>query len=271
MTFQEAINTPPEQLLNELFINKVLVIRNSDNIESYANLMKQLGRAVSYEGAQYNSFHPTGYPEVIRIANLYIHGKCIGVHEEGEKFYLTQWHTHFSYKKNNKVISSLQAHQVHKVKDGTGTQFLDCVAGLNILREALVSKKIDLGINVADLDSLVVNHVYGNSNKFQHTEVVTHPLIINHPITNEQSIYAVSSTAISFDKFNQNESQLILGKIQNFLAEYAPCYTHEYKEGDIVIWDNLTTIHRGPVLKASTDEDDCRILYLMNVDWSCGN
>ncbi len=267
MTFQESIEISSAMLLEELFTNKVLVLRNSGNIENYVNLMKKLGKIIAYDGPQFDSFHPPGYPEVLRIANLYIDGKGIGVHEEGNKFYLTQWHTHFSYKTENKVVSALQAHQIHQLQDGSGTEFIDCVGGLNTLREAIAYKSIDLGVDLAALDALVVKHAYGNANKYQQDNYVKHPLIINHPVTNQQSIYAIASTAIGIEGFSTDESKIILDKIQNFLAENAPRYVHEYQKGDIVIWDNLTTLHRGPVIKASTSANDCRILYLTNVDW----
>ena len=45
-------------------------------------------------------------------------------------------------------------------------------------------------------------------------------------------------------------------------------YKHIYKPGEIVIWDNISTIHRGLKIKASNNEKDMRLLFRMNIKYN---
>lgn len=66
----------------------------------------------------------------------------------------------------------------------------------------------------------------------------------------------------------REESLRILDILFNWLVAEAPRYEHTYMPGDIVIWDNLSTLHRGPDIPATEDESDYRLLYRINVDYS---
>jgi taurine dioxygenase len=62
-------------------------------------------------------------------------------------------------------------------------------------------------------------------------------------------------------------SHRILDSLVDFLVQQAPRYRHAYRPGDIVIWDNLSTLHKGPPIPKSEGGADARLLYRMNVDF----
>lgn len=72
------------------------------------------------------------------------------------------------------------------------------------------------------------------------------PLFIKHPITGKTSIYlSTPKRCTALSGVSESESEEII----NFLYEYATksdnVYRHEWQANDLLMWDNLCTMHRG--------------------------
>jgi taurine dioxygenase len=75
---------------------------------------------------------------------------------------------------------------------------------------------------------------------------VEHPVIINHPVTNKKSIFVNWTHTDLIKGMAQEKSDSLL----NHIYEHCKCseftYSHHYKEGDLIVWDNASTLHTGP-------------------------
>lgn len=85
-----------------------------------------------------------------------------------------------------------------------------------------------------------------------------HPILLVHPKTKQMVIYVSGPTnRIKLSGENLKQSQLLLAKYQALITQPKNIYQHHYRKGDLVIWDNLSTLHRS----AGNYGDQPRLLY----------
>ena len=74
---------------------------------------------------------------------------------------------------------------------------------------------------------------------------VSHPLAMLHPISRRTILYADPGYTVSIDGMDKRES----GKLLDFLFQHQVQpqfqYAHRWAEGDVLIWDNLQTLHNA--------------------------
>lgn len=271
LELQHAMELPPATFKRLVADHQVAVVKTRDlAVEQFVSLMTRLGTPVHHMLEQ---FCLPGQRAVLKISNLYRDGKAQGVHEGG-----AYWHTDMSYKTHNKVLTALWAVQVPS--QGGDTEFIDCAAGLDLVRGA---HGLSASLRKLDLNTAQVHHAFGNRDALRNSAAlsqalnarqasaleshVTHPLVTVHPLNARPSLYAVGGTAMGLAGKTRAESLELLDELFDFLQTHAPRYRHRYEVGDLVIWDNLSTLHRGPEVPASEDTHDCRMLYRMNVDY----
>lgn len=274
--FDEIFNDKATHYLNSLLhVGKVLILRDKKiSLEDYHRLMLSIGEP-EYHVLQ--NFSVDGYKDIIRISN-YINpeGEQEGILDGG-----TYWHTDMSYKPSLGIATALMS--LREPIYGGYTQFIDMVDALNVLR-----LNSDLVIKIesicgTSLDNIRVHHAFGNRrtilNPSAPNQLLTsdqqktlapaiHNLVQVHPYTGQQSLFAISGTAFCFDEISQEVSLKLLNELEDFIIENSQFYQHHYSPNDIIIWDNLLTLHRGYAIKPSHDIQNSRLLYRMNVNYS---
>ncbi len=72
-----------------------------------------------------------------------------------------------------------------------------------------------------------------------------HPVFLTHPITGQKSLYCNPGFAIRINELAQAESDDMLRFL--FAHQLQPKYrwTHRWTENDLLVWDNLGTIHQA--------------------------
>jgi len=275
LTLAEALAEPVVALKQAISRAKVLVISNQDlDVAPYVQLMRTLGTPVYHVLAKYCL---ADYREVLTVTNLHQDGQALGVHEGGG-----YWHTDMSYKTANTVFTSLLAVQVPQAHGET--EFIDCVAALNQVRQWQQSPSCPGCLQGLELDRLQVRHRFGNRDVLRNAQAavqtldgkeagtleqaVLHPLVLLHPLARSASLYAPAATAMQIEGVSPTLSHCILDCLVDFMVQHAPRYQHAYCPGDIVIWDNLSTLHKGPSIAKSEGGADARLLYRMNVDFT---
>ncbi|KAA8711611.1 TauD/TfdA dioxygenase family protein [Pseudomonas cannabina] len=270
----DALHMSDTELRHEVAQSKVVVIANKDvAVEPYVRLIRRLGTPVLHV---LEKFCLSDYREVLAITNVYKDDQPLGVHDGG-----AYWHTDMSYKSANTVFTSMLS--VHVPVLGGQTEFMDCVAGLQAVQQWMNSRECPEFIQALDLDALDVYHVFGNRDVLRNTDAksqslndseiqhvngaVLHPLVTVHPLSGAHSLYATAGTSMRIKGLPDALAHRVLDTLLDFLVLHAPRYEHKYQPGDIVIWDNLSTMHRGPVIPKSVGGDDARLLYRMNVDF----
>jgi alpha-ketoglutarate-dependent 2,4-dichlorophenoxyacetate dioxygenase len=166
------------------------------------------------------------------------------------------WHTDASFDDNRAVYSMLSAHAIPPF--GADTHFADMRAAYNALPEA---KKIAI-------DGLVAEHSIWYSRKLGGLTDVTeaekatrpashHKLVHLHPKSGKPSIY-LASHASHIVGWPFEKGRALLDELTGFATQDRFVYSHKWRLGDIVMWDNLATMHRATPFEDTKYKRDMR-------------
>jgi taurine dioxygenase len=85
---------------------------------------------------------------------------------------------------------------------------------------------------------------------------VSHPVIRTHPVTKRSSIFVNWAHTDYIEDMSAEESDELLDYIYEHCRKAEYVYTHEYRPGDLIVWDNACTLHSNTAKKLS----DIRIM-----------
>lgn len=187
--------------------------------------------------------------EISRISNVDLNNKKLPYDDKKVIFDRgnNTWHADSSFKETPSKISILSAREVPE--EGGGTDFIDARYAL----ETWNKKPRKYSLN--DLKNCICEHsiVYSRMNntgdifddKFkQDMPYVKQKLIRIHPYTKKPAFYAGShcSHILGWDK---EESRTLIKEINDWIIEAGCIAKHEWKTGELVLWDNRRVLHRG--------------------------
>jgi taurine dioxygenase len=227
--------------LRELWArHPVLVVRrqalSERELADFSALFGPLERVVRTEWAS-----PV-VPEVGLISNLKDgRAQPIGGLGDGE----LQWHSDQSYMMNPATGAALYA--VELPPEGGTTSWLDLAAayaGLPDRLKRLVEGRHGVFSYVRRLAGYQgVDRVISSEAK-RKTPPVLHPLVHTHPVTGRKALYLDSTTTIGIEGMDGVSGSALLDEIYSFATRPEFVYRHEWQVGDVVMWDNGSTMHR---------------------------
>ncbi|MBM3486279.1 MAG: TauD/TfdA family dioxygenase [Alphaproteobacteria bacterium] len=163
-----------------------------------------------------------------------------------------QWHTDMSFHPVRATYSLLSAHEVPP--DGAApTEFADMRAAYDALPAAMKAR----------LDGLVAAHSYWHSRvlgggpapteeELRSRPPACHRLVHTHPGSGRKALYLASHIA-GIVGMAEAGARSLLAELTAFATDRRFVYSHAWRVGDVVIWDNLATMHRA------TPFDDCNV------------
>jgi taurine dioxygenase len=196
-----------------------------------------------------NQFHEPGFPEVMVLSNMAVEGKPIGLGDAGQG-----WHTDMSYSNDIALANVLYAVKV-PARDGRplgDTQFRNMHAAYDDLSAEIKAR----------LEGRTATHDFAKFWDMMRARPgslrapltpeqrakkppVSQPIFRRHPITGRTVLYANVGYTMFIDGMDPLES----GQILDFLfrhqehAEYL--YAHHWSVGDVLMWDNIGTVHNA--------------------------
>ena len=151
------------------------------------------------------------------------------------------WHSDSSFKPVAALASLLSARIVPPV--GGNTDFASARAAYDALPD---QRKAELeGVTVlhrmthVDMEN---DKGYRDEDKKRH--VVTHPLIRTNPVNGRKALY-VGSHAQEIVGMPVEDGRRILEELTAFCTQPQFVYSHAWRDGDAVMWDNRCTLHRA--------------------------
>ncbi len=78
----------------------------------------------------------------------------------------------------------------------------------------------------------------------RHGPSTIHPMVIMQPETGEPSLYLGRRKDTCIPGVPQPESDRLLNILWSYATATSVSFCHEWQQGDVVLWNNLTTIHR---------------------------
>ncbi len=251
------------KLTNALVKRKVLLFRKQYlNTEQYA----QFGR--SWTGTtridSFTEMHVPGYDDINIIGNV---GELFANPEyrNGASF----WHTDCAAE-----------------PDPDATTMLYCIEAPEQHGETIIADmqsaydKLDSEVRI-QIDSLVAHHCYagakpiiGGRESWEHpltpvTEQtanlfpapVTRPLVRAHSVSERKGLYAPAGSMFAIDGLESEAAHQLMRRIKLHAIDQQFCLSHRYRPGDLLMWDNTSTLHFGPITEAATGSHDRRLLH----------
>ena len=160
------------------------------------------------------------------------------------------WHTDSSFKAPTAYTSMLYARSIPPI--GGHTEYADLRAAFDALPPARKQK----------LEGLIAQHsIMFSRAKLGFTEFtateranfapVRRPLVRTIPQSGRDSLYLASHVG-NIEGLPDAEATALMQELTEFATQRQFVYTHRWRVGDLVMWDNRCTMHRG------TEFDDTR-------------
>jgi len=182
---------------------------------------------------------PPGYPEVYVVSNVRAaQGEPIGALGDGE----AAWHTDMSYAPQPPDASMLYALEIPPA--GGDTCFCSMKAALTKLPAGLLDRIKDLNIkHDGTYDSGGnVRKGLAASDDPRKSVGTPHPIVIAHPVSGDRALYLGRRRNAYVVGLALDESERLLDALWSQVE--AVVYRHRWAVGDLVLWDNRTTMHR---------------------------
>jgi taurine dioxygenase len=187
-----------------------------------------------------NEYHKAQYPEIFELSNIGPDGKPNAVHPDRGTLF---WHTDASWRAKPALATILYGEKVPS--NGGHTMFADMIGAYEALGRAERERYLSLRV-LHDLNVSRRKAGYPDMTEAQRREVppVVQPLVRLHPPTGRKAIY-LGSHGQEFLDMPEVESRGLMERIMNHCTEPRFIYEHVWQAGDLVMWDNRATLHRG--------------------------
>ena len=204
---------------------------------------------ISVGASIYNGKRPRrlDHAQLSDISNLDESGKILEPGDIRRLINLSNqlWHTDSSFKKTPASASLLSAQEVTPV--GGATEFADMRAAWDALDPVTQASIVDL-VAVHDYfysRALTGFDLDGIPDEWRQMQPpVQQVLVRSHSGSGRRSLYLASHIK-SIVGLSQEESQELLDKLMAFATQPRFVDRHRWRVGDLVIWDNRCTMHRG--------------------------
>ena len=165
--------------------------------------------------------------EIFIVSNVKENGQAIGALGNAE---LT-FHSDLSYLHKPGTLSMLYAIEIPE--EGGNTYWCDCYAAY----EALSNKMKQHLVGVRAVHKHYVEE--------QNPEIpASHPIVCTHPKTGRKALYVGPHLTDHIEDVTQEESEKLLGQLYEHALRPEFVYTHQWRIGDLVLFDNRCTMHR---------------------------
>ena len=184
---------------------------------------------------------PEGYPEVYVVSNvLDDKGAPIGALGAGEAV----WHTDMSYLPLPPDASMLYALEIPP--SGGDTWVLGMQAAWTALPAALKAKLRDRRIKhdgTYNSGGYLRKGVTPSDDPHQ-APGAWHPAVLRHPVTGAPSLYLGRRRNSYVEGLAPAESEALLDALWAHIEHPEFRYQHRWRVGDLLLWDNRSTMHR---------------------------
>jgi len=192
-----------------------------------------------------NSKSRLAYPELIDVGNIDNDGGLLPEDDRRRAYARGNllWHTDVSFDANRATLSLLAAHVIPP--EGADTEFADMRAAYDALPETMKKK----------VDSLVVEHsiwysrALAGMSDVSATEQATRPpshhgLVHVHPGSGRKVLY-LAAHASHIVGWPLDEGRALLAELTTHATQPQFVFRHQWQLHDLLVWDNLATMHRA--------------------------
>ncbi len=251
-----------EALLAAFFAHQVMVVpKQTLTPGDFARFAQLFGRPQPHILRQLR--HPE-HPEILPLSNVFKDGEPTGVYDGA-----AYWHTDMSYEEEPGSVTLV--YSIQAPEQGGETCFANMYRAYETLPETTKRR----------IDGLTVLHHYGNRTDLEESSRtsasplsedqkkqvtnVYHPLVRRHPVTGRKALYAVAGSSFGIVGMPDDEAIALLDELKAHATQPDFVYRHRYAVGDVVAWDNFSTLHSATLIPPATGPRDTRLLHRISV------
>jgi alpha-ketoglutarate-dependent taurine dioxygenase len=154
------------------------------------------------------------------------------------------WHTDKSYHAVPSLMTML--HAVKLPPAGGDTQFANMVLAYRALPEAMKQRLAGLrAIHSWEASRLASGSRPAGEDEKRERPPVSHPIVRTHPETGEKALYIGTHAAGGVEGMDLAEGKALLAELLAHATREEFVYTHHWRPGDLVMWDNRALLHRA--------------------------
>ncbi len=231
----------PQETIAEIwkmFVDHTVVLFRGQKLEQpdLVRATSQFGECGEYDRPA--AFHTSGQkkvlPQIMLITNIRENGEPIGSLPDGE-----MWFHHDTIHRETPHKATL-LYSVEIPTSGGNTVFSNLMAAYDALPvdlgQALEGRKVYNAFSYGSVKK-------GDPNAVKARSHAIHPAIRICPDNGRKAIYVDRLMSQHILDMPEAESDAILSRVYDFIEQDEFCYDHVWKKGDVLMWDNRTSVH----------------------------
>jgi taurine dioxygenase len=185
-----------------------------------------------------------GRPEVLVISNIFRDGRPVGYYNNDDE----EWHADYSWHSGQASLGSM-LYCLQAPAEGGATLFADATAAYEELPEAVAVRLEGLHA-VHSLTYLAQRQRECTPERAAPPAAEAHlpadvlqPLVRTSPVTGRRSLLLGTMEIRGVAELDQAEGRALLEELAAHVARPRYRYRHQWRVGDLVVWDNLAVLH----------------------------
>ncbi|MFD4944192.1 TauD/TfdA dioxygenase family protein [Streptomyces sp. NPDC058239] len=200
-----------------------------------------------------------GFLGLTVISNIVEGGEHVGIYDGDDE---EEWHADNSFKPE--LTAATMLYSVITPELGGETRFADATRAYADLRPAVRQRMEGMRAvhSIQQLGALQSQASGGQSSVAAgslagHAEV-EHPLVLTHPVTGARSLLLGSMVIRCVTGLSEEAIRALIDELLEHTTSAPYVYSHRWSQGDLVVWDNLATLHTASPCDSSRHS---RLLY----------
>ena len=225
-----------DAIVDAFLEHHILAFRDQDlSKEAQLAFTRRFGEIEEHVGRLPNG---RKYPLLHVIHNLDEDGKPIRI--SGGNYF---WHTDKSYHAVPSLLTML--HAVETPSEGGDTQFANMHVAWDALDPQTREEISDLrAVHSWEASRRNVGEPPATEVQKRERPPVSHPMVRSHPVTGRKALYIGSHTG-HIEGRPKDEGHAYLNRLLRRATKADFIYTHKWRKGDLVLWDNRCLLHRA--------------------------
>jgi alpha-ketoglutarate-dependent 2,4-dichlorophenoxyacetate dioxygenase len=227
------------------------------------------GELHSKTGASVLGKNRLGDEALTDISNVDENGEIMDTNDRRRMYALGNrlWHTDASFQDPPGRYSMLSARVVPAVP--ANTDFADMRAAYDALDDATRARIEGLQVHHTITHSRAQLGFEFSAEEQEKLKGAVHPLVVANPRTGRRALY-LASHAAKIMGWPVPEGRLLIRELMDHAIQSEFVYSHAWRVGDIVIWDNKSTMHRGRSYDDANHRREMRRVTTLDVDVLAG-
>jgi taurine dioxygenase len=194
-----------------------------------------LETAPLFQGRRFVDAHP----EVMIVSNVTVDGREIGSLGNAEAF----WHTDLNFVEEPPAASILHAWEVPPA--GGDTYWASMYAAYETLPVALAQR--------IEGRRILHDARFNSAGYLREVRVpdMLHPIVRTHPESGRKALYLGRRANAKVEGLSEDESNELLDALWEHATQERFVWQHQWRSGDLIVWDNRCTLHRRDAFDGS--------------------